>query len=106
MCRPWRFRTWDALGTMPPRKKPSSRDVDVDGVPCHVTKYTNRTLVVIGTDTVNRGTFDLKSAMWTDDYEAIRTQARAHKKFAGIAAARGSSSFSALATRGARLGAR
>ena len=61
---------------MPPKKGPPSRDVDVDGVTCHVTKYPNRTYVVIGTEASNRGTFNLKDAEWTDD-EAIRAQARA-----------------------------
>ena len=75
---------------MPPKKEPPSRDVDVDGVICHVTKYPNRTYVNIGS-TSNRATFNLKNAEWTDD-EAVRVQARSHRKFAGIAAAQAASS--------------
>ena len=63
----------------------------MDGVVCRVTKYEKRTLVQVGTEAATRYTFDLKSASWKDD-EAIRKQARAHKKWAALAPARASSS--------------
>lgn len=63
----------------------------VNGVACRVTKYEKRTLVQVGTEAATRYTFDLRSAAWDDDH-AVRKQARAHKKWAGLAPARASSS--------------
>ena len=78
---------------MPPKRGAASITVDVDGVPCRATKRPKQTVVVIGTEAVNRASFDLKGAQW-DDFEApeaaVRSQARNHDRFPGIAAARAS----------------
>ena len=78
------------------RVEAESREVKdgVNGVACRVTKYEKRTLVQVGTEAATRYTFDLKSASWQDD-QAVRKQARAHKKWAGLAPARASSSSEA-----------
>lgn len=91
---------------MPPRQRgqAESREVQdgVDGVACRVTNYEKRTLVKVGTEAATRYTFDLKSASWKDD-EAIRKQARAHKKWAALAPARASSSSEAATTAVSRV---
>ena len=87
---------------MPPRRiEAEHREVEggVDGVACRVAKYENRTLVQVDTQSATRYKFDLKSASWEDD-EEIRKQARAHKKWAGLAPARDPGSSEAAAAAG------